>query len=212
MFFSRADWQHSGRITAGSVEQSARSGVSPFPERRGKSCLPSMRLLALAHAAVDRITSKDSERQTELNKTRALLPPQASSRPAPHQVRPHVSAAQELPRTSAMPKRSALTFVLTLEDPYRFEKSRTVGSYLGLRPRQRESGEIAPQLGISKRATAISAGCWSRRLTISSGRWRRTAGCVGGDCNWPNEVGRTGSGGQWWQWREGWRFCFTGSG
>lgn len=44
----------------------------------------------------------------------------------------------------------ALTFVLTLENPYRFAKSRTVGSYLGLRPRQRESGNSAPQLGITK--------------------------------------------------------------
>lgn len=44
----------------------------------------------------------------------------------------------------------ALTFVLTLDDPYRFRKSRLVGSYLGLRPRQRESGDSAPELGISK--------------------------------------------------------------
>jgi transposase len=44
----------------------------------------------------------------------------------------------------------ALTYVLTLEDPYRFAKSRTVGSYLGLRPRQKESGDSAPQLGITK--------------------------------------------------------------
>jgi transposase len=44
----------------------------------------------------------------------------------------------------------ALTFVLTLENPYRFAKSRTVGSYLGLRPRQQESGNSAPQLGITK--------------------------------------------------------------
>ena len=44
----------------------------------------------------------------------------------------------------------ALTYVLTLEDPHRFAHSRDVGSYLGLRPRQRESGDSAPQLGISK--------------------------------------------------------------
>jgi transposase len=44
----------------------------------------------------------------------------------------------------------SLTYVLTIEDPKRFPKSRTVGSYLGLRPRQSESGESAPQLGISK--------------------------------------------------------------
>lgn len=45
---------------------------------------------------------------------------------------------------------TALAYVLTLEDPKRFPKSRAVGCYLGLRPRQNESGESAPQLGISK--------------------------------------------------------------
>lgn len=44
----------------------------------------------------------------------------------------------------------ALTYVLTLEDPKRFAHSRTVGSYLGLSPRQYESGKCAPELGISK--------------------------------------------------------------
>jgi transposase len=44
----------------------------------------------------------------------------------------------------------ALTYVLTVEDPNRFPRSRQLGSFLGLRPEQRESGESAPQLGISK--------------------------------------------------------------
>jgi transposase len=44
----------------------------------------------------------------------------------------------------------ALTFVLTLEDPHRFHKSRDVGCYVGLRPKQSESGESQPQLRISK--------------------------------------------------------------
>jgi transposase len=44
----------------------------------------------------------------------------------------------------------ALTYMLTLEDPSHFTNSRTVGSYLGLVPRQRESGKTSPQLGISK--------------------------------------------------------------
>jgi len=35
---------------------------------------------------------------------------------------------------------TALTFVLTLEDPYRFEKSRCVGAYLGLVPATDQSG------------------------------------------------------------------------
>ena len=44
----------------------------------------------------------------------------------------------------------SLTFVLTLDDPLRFQKSRQIGSYLGLRPRQRDSGESQPQLRITK--------------------------------------------------------------
>jgi len=44
----------------------------------------------------------------------------------------------------------ALTFLLTLEDPHRFRKSRDVGCYLGLRPGRRNSGQSQPQLHISK--------------------------------------------------------------
>jgi len=44
----------------------------------------------------------------------------------------------------------ALTFLLTLEDPHRFGKSRDVGGYLGLQPGRRQSGESEPQLHISK--------------------------------------------------------------
>jgi transposase len=45
---------------------------------------------------------------------------------------------------------TALTFVLTLEDPYRFEKSRCVGAYLGLVPARNQSGDRDPQKRISK--------------------------------------------------------------
>jgi transposase len=44
----------------------------------------------------------------------------------------------------------ALTYVLTLEDPHRFAKSRDVGCFLGLRPGRRNSGESEPQKKISK--------------------------------------------------------------
>ena len=39
---------------------------------------------------------------------------------------------------------TALTFVLTLEDPSRFEKSRSVGAYLGLVPATEQSGDSDP--------------------------------------------------------------------
>src|SRR5512133_2622401 len=44
----------------------------------------------------------------------------------------------------------ALTFLLTLEDPHRFRKSRDVGGYLGLQPGRQNSGQSEPQLHISK--------------------------------------------------------------
>jgi transposase len=44
----------------------------------------------------------------------------------------------------------ALTFLLTLEDPHRFRKSRDVGGYLGLQPGRRKSGQSEPQMHISK--------------------------------------------------------------
>ena len=40
--------------------------------------------------------------------------------------------------------------MLTVEDPARFPKNREVAAYLGLVPRQRDSGEREPQLGISR--------------------------------------------------------------
>ena len=45
---------------------------------------------------------------------------------------------------------TATVYVLTLEDPQRFPRSRSVGSYLGLRPQQRDSGSLQPQLRITK--------------------------------------------------------------
>src|SRR5262249_10746229 len=45
---------------------------------------------------------------------------------------------------------TALAYVLTLENPERFAKSRDVGAYLGLVPKLEDSGDSQPQLGISK--------------------------------------------------------------
>jgi len=44
----------------------------------------------------------------------------------------------------------ALSFLLTVEDPHRFRHSRDIGPFVGLRPKQRESGQSKPELGISK--------------------------------------------------------------
>jgi transposase len=44
----------------------------------------------------------------------------------------------------------ALTYMLTLEDPQRFRKSRDAGCYVGLQPGRRNSGQSEPQMHISK--------------------------------------------------------------
>ena len=45
---------------------------------------------------------------------------------------------------------TALAYVLTLENPERFPQSRDVGPYLGLVPKQEDSGDRQPQLRITK--------------------------------------------------------------
>jgi len=49
----------------------------------------------------------------------------------------------------------ALTYVLTIEDPHRFAKSREVGCFLGLKPGRRNSGESEPQKVSAKQETGI---------------------------------------------------------
>jgi transposase len=44
----------------------------------------------------------------------------------------------------------ALAYILTLDNPGRFAKSRDVGPYLGLIPRQYDSGDSQPQMRITK--------------------------------------------------------------
>ena len=45
---------------------------------------------------------------------------------------------------------TSLAYVITLEDPRRFRRSRDVGPYLGLTPRRDQSGRSDPQLHITK--------------------------------------------------------------
>ena len=61
---------------------------------------------------------------------------------------------------------TSLAYVLTLETPQRFKRSRDVGRYLGLVPQQEDSGDSQPQLGISKAAPGRRANCWwAARIT-----------------------------------------------
>ena len=71
---------------------------------------------------------------------------------------------------------TALTYRLTIEDPHRFANSRAVGSYLGLRPRQRASGAQNRQLRITKAGDSDL-----RRLLVGSAQY--ILGPFGPDCD-----------------------------
>jgi transposase len=61
---------------------------------------------------------------------------------------------------------TALVFVLTLDDPNRFVRSRSVGAYLGLVPASRSSGNSTPQLPITKQGDRLL-----RRLLVQAAHY-----------------------------------------
>jgi transposase len=78
----------------------------------------------------------------------------------------HYPQTQLLRQVEGIGPLTALTFVLTLEDPYRFERSRSVGAYLGLVPATDRSGERDPQKRISKEGDEML-----RKLLVGSAHY-----------------------------------------
>ena len=83
---------------------------------------------------------------------------------------------QRLRQVAGVGPLTALCYVLTLEEPRRFPSSRAVGAYLGLCPRQDDSGARQPQLHITKRGDAML-----RRLLVSGAQY--ILGPFGPDCD-----------------------------
>jgi transposase len=71
---------------------------------------------------------------------------------------------------------TSLHYVLTLEDPARFRRSRTVGAYIGLCPKRSQSGEHDPELRITKTGDADL-----RRLLVQASQY--ILGPFGKDCD-----------------------------
>lgn len=88
----------------------------------------------------------------------------------------HHPAAQRLQQPAGVGPLTALAFVLLVEDPHRFAKSRDVGAYFGLVPRLDESGTSQPQLRISKAGDGFG-----RRLLVSAAHY--ILGPFGPPCN-----------------------------
>ena len=75
----------------------------------------------------------------------------------------------------------ALTFLLTLQDPHRFGKSRDVGGYLGLQPGRRKSGQSERSCISARKAIPTCAPYWCKARNTSWGRSAPTAICAAGD-------------------------------
>jgi transposase len=82
----------------------------------------------------------------------------------------------QLRQVSGVGPLTALAYVLTVEEPHRFRSSRSVAPYLGLCPRQQDSGDRSPQLRITKRGDAML-----RRLLVNGAHY--ILGPFGPECD-----------------------------
>ncbi len=144
--------------------------------------LPSCSTPAFAKKMVDELPTELRESLSPLIETISHLTQQIATYDRQLEIiaknqYPETAKLRQVPGVGTI---TALQFVLTIEDPARFAKSRQVGSFLGLQPRQSQSGNRAPQLGISK--AGVSG---LRRILVQCahyilGSLERTAICGGG--------------------------------
>ena len=75
----------------------------------------------------------------------------------------------------------ALTYMLTLEDPHRFRKSRDAACYVGLQPGRRNSGQSEPQMHISKEGDPYLRALLVQAAHHFSDHGESTATCADGE-------------------------------
>ncbi|HJR53932.1 MAG TPA: IS110 family transposase [Gemmatimonadota bacterium] len=81
-------------------------------------------------------------------------------------VRTRYPVAQRLQQPAGVGPLTALAYVLLVEDPTRFRRSRLAGAYFGLVPRLDASSDSRPQLRISKAGDELG-----RRLLVSAAHY-----------------------------------------
>jgi transposase len=116
-----------GRLPRCGAEAFAKKAESHIPEELQPALSPIIRTIALLTEEIKALEAKmESTAQEDYPDTPLLT---------------------QVPGIGTL---TAQCFMLTIEDPARFPKARSVGSYAGLRPRQADSGSISPQLRITK--------------------------------------------------------------
>jgi transposase len=80
--------------------------------------------------------------------------------------RERYAGSERLQQVSGVGPLTALAYVLTLEEPDRFDKSRSVGPYLGLTPKRDQSGQTDKQLHITRAGNR-----YLRQLLVTSSHY-----------------------------------------
>ena len=141
------------RIAKCSAESFARKAIDQIPEELKPALLP---VIEVIESLGEQIKSFDREIASKM-----------------------VERHPEAKRLSQVPGVGPVTsmgFVLSLEDPGRFKKSRSVGAYLGLTTRRDQSGQTDKQLRITK-----SGDEFVRRLLVGCSHY--ILGAFGPDCD-----------------------------
>jgi transposase len=142
-----------GRVTRCSAEAFSKRARTEIPQELQSALTP---LLDLIQQLTDQIRAYDREVEKRV----------ASDYPE----------ARRVQQVKGVGPLTALAFVLLIEDPHRFTKSRDVGAYFGLCPRLDESSRSQPQLRISKAGDKMG-----RRLLVSAAQY--ILGPFGPECD-----------------------------
>jgi transposase len=132
-----------GRIRSCSAAAFAKRAAADLPDALRPALLPLLEVIA---DLTRRIATFDNQLQ-------AL-------------IRAHYPVAEQLQQPAGVGPLTSLAYVLLVEDPTRFRKSRDVGPYFGLVPRLDESSASQPQLRITKAGDALG-----RRLLVSAAQY-----------------------------------------
>ena len=142
-----------GRLKSCSAESFHKQDLSSVPEAAQETLKPTLEIIKLLSEQV-----KEYDRQIE----------RISKESYPE--------SRILRAIKGVGPLTALAFILIIEDPSRFDKSRQVGNFVGLTPRRDQSGEVDKQLRITKAGNP-----YLRRLLVGAAQY--ILGPFGEDCN-----------------------------
>ncbi len=140
------------RLPSCSAESFAKKAREHVPENLQPALFP---LLELVQKLTDEIRNYDRRLET-----------------LAREEYPETELLRQIPGVGLL---TSLAYVLTIEDPSRFAKSREVGPYLGLTPKQGSSGDKEPQLRITKAGDE-----YLRRMLVNAAHY--ILGHFGPDC------------------------------